>query len=52
MAEAIRRLPDQPAPSTVKLAGYVDGFDAINMVIDGWLGPCNAESRPLELISG
>lgn len=51
MADAICRLPDQPAPSAVELPGYLDGFENINRIVDGWLGKNNTIRRALELTS-
>jgi predicted glycosyltransferase len=49
MADAIWELPTRPSPSTVKLPGYLDGFETINNIVDGWLGPAPVAGRPLEL---
>ncbi len=42
MAEAIKALPLQPAPSTVKVEGYLAGFDTINGNVDRILGSMRA----------
>jgi predicted glycosyltransferase len=51
MADAICRLPDQASPSSVDLPGYLDGFQNINRIVDGWLGPSTGAKRALELVS-
>jgi predicted glycosyltransferase len=51
MADAIWRLPYQAPPSSVDLPGYLDGFETINGIVDGWLGPCPAPAAALELTS-
>jgi predicted glycosyltransferase len=38
MATALLELPMRRAPSTVRLPGYLDGFESINRTIDGWFG--------------
>lgn len=50
MADAIWMLPNRPAPSTVQLAGYLDGFQTINRTIDDWFVSCQSEKARLELV--
>lgn len=50
MADAIWKLPNRPAPSTVQLAGYLDGFQTINRTIDDWFVSCQSEKARLELV--
>lgn len=50
MADAIWMLPNRPAPSTVQLAGYLDGFQTINRTIDYWFVSCQSEKARLELV--
>jgi predicted glycosyltransferase len=49
MVEAIWDLPYRPAPSTIDLPGYLDGFETINGIVDGWFGACVKETSTLEL---
>ncbi len=51
MAQAICRLPYQPSPSSVDLPGYLDGFQNINRIVDGWLGTSVGAPRALALVS-
>ena len=51
MADAICRLPDQRSPSAVDLPGYLDGFQNINRIVDGWLGMGARAPRALELVN-
>jgi predicted glycosyltransferase len=37
MAAAMASLPKRPKPSAAGLAGLIDGFPAINRIVDGWL---------------
>jgi predicted glycosyltransferase len=49
MADAIRALPSQSAPSAVALPGYLEGYGAINGIVDGWLASNLLARNPLEL---
>ncbi len=51
MADALCKLPAQSTPSSIDLPGYLDGFDNINRIVDGWLGTHSKASRTLELTS-
>ena len=51
MADAICRLPEQRSPSAVDLPGYLDGFQNINRIVDGWLGMGARAPRALELVN-
>ena len=37
MAAALRELPSQPKPSSVRIPGLLDGLQVINRTVDGWL---------------
>jgi predicted glycosyltransferase len=37
MARALAALPSRPRPSAAGLTGLLDGFSAINRMVDGWL---------------
>jgi predicted glycosyltransferase len=47
MAEAIRALARASPPSSVRVQGWLDGFDTINHAIDHWLAtPVRLERQP------
>jgi predicted glycosyltransferase len=43
MAEALRRLPKQPVPSSVAIPGLLDGLDTVNRLASRWLHPSGTQ---------
>jgi predicted glycosyltransferase len=37
MADALRRLPEQPLPSELVVPGLLDGFDNVGRLVNRWL---------------
>ncbi len=52
MASAIKALAHQPRPTSVPIPGLLEGFDAINLMVDRWLGEALAPRQRLRLVHG
>jgi hypothetical protein len=50
MTAALRALPTQPRPSTVRIPGLLDGLEVIGELVDQWLDQRYAPPARLSLV--